>query len=172
LSFGLSLLSSTVKLNVMNESLRDRIVRHLEPLTDERGYQVLDYIEFLESKYAGATAASPSVFQRFTEGVEDTLRAGKVSTTAIAETVGFLNKAVGVLSGVAAAGKSVASDIATTGKNVASDIAAVATKAAEAATAAATSAASPPPAPPTPPPAAPPGQASQSSDSGLPPEGG
>jgi len=172
LSFGLSLLSSTVKLNVMNESLRDRIVRHLEPLTDERGYQVLDYIEFLESKYAGATAASPSVFQRFTEGVEDTLRAGKVSTTAIAETVGFLNKAVGVLSGVAAAGKSVASDIATTGKNVASDIAAVATKAAEAASAAATSAASPPPAPPTPPPAAPPGQASQSSDSGLPPEGG
>jgi hypothetical protein len=159
----------------MNESLRDRIVRHLEPLNDERGYQVLDYIEFLESKYAGPAAASPSVFQRFTEGVEDTLRAGKVSTNAIAETVGFLNKAVGVLSGVAAAGKSVASDIATTGKNVASDIAAVATKAAEAASAAATSAASPPPAtatpqsPPTPsqpPPSAP------ASDSGLPPDGG
>ena len=138
----------------MNESLRDRIMRHLEPLPDERGYQVLDYIEFLESKYAGSAAASPSVFQRFTEGVEDTLRAGKVSTNAIAETVGFLNKAVGVLSGVAAAGKSVASDIATTGKNVASDIAAVASKAAEAASAAATSAASPPP------PAAPPSQPS------------
>jgi hypothetical protein len=139
----------------MNESLRDRIVRHLEPLSDERGYQVLDYIEFLESKYAASAAPSPSVFQRFTEGVEDTLRAGKVSTTAIAETVGFLNKAVGVLSGVAAAGKSVASDIATTGKNVASDIAAVATKAAEAASAAATSAASPPP-PPSAPPSQPP----------------
>ena len=95
----------------MNPSLRDRINRHLDPLPDERGYQVLDYIEFLESKYAGPAAATPSLFQRFTEGVEDTLRAGKVSTTAIAETVGLLNKAVGVLSGVAAAGKSVASDI-------------------------------------------------------------
>ena len=43
----------------MNDSLRDRIIRHLEPLTDERGYQVLDYIEFLESKYAGSAAPSP-----------------------------------------------------------------------------------------------------------------
>lgn len=139
----------------MNETLRDRIIRHLEPLPDERGYQVLDYIEFLESKYAGSAVPSTNLFQRFTEGVEDTLRAGKVSTTAIAETVGLLNKAVGVLSGVAAAGKSVASDIATSGKNLASDIAAVATKAAEAASAAATSVAPPPPSPsPAPPPAA------------------
>jgi hypothetical protein len=162
----------------MNDSLRDRIIRHLEPLTDERGYQVLDYIEFLESKYAGSAAPSPSVFQRFTEGVEDTLRAGKVSTTAIAETMGLLNKAVGVLSGVAAAGKSMASDIATAGKNVASDIASVATKAAEAASAAATSVATPPPSPtPSPQPQSPPPTPStpppsSPSDSGLPPEGG
>jgi len=137
----------------MNETLRDRINRHLEPLTDERGYQVLDYIEFLESKYAGSAAPSPSMFTRFTEGVEDTLRAGKVSATAISETVGLLNKAVGVLGGVAAAGKSVASDIATAGKNVASDIAAAATKAAEAASAATTQPVTPPapPASPVPP---------------------
>lgn len=133
----------------MNESLRDRIIRHLEPLPDERGYQVLDYIEFLESKYAGSAAASPGLFHRFTEGVEDTLRAGKVSTTAIAETMGLLTKAVGVLNGVAAAGKSVASDIVTTGKDVASGIAAAATKAAEAATSAATPPTNPTPAPPT-----------------------
>lgn len=171
----------------MNDSLRERIIRHLEPLSDERGYQVLDYIEFLESKYAGSASPSPSLFQRFTEGVEDTLRAGRVSTTAIAETVGLLNKAVGVLSGVAAAGKSVASDIASAGKNVASDIAAAATKAAEAASAAATSVASPPaqpspppttaqqPAPtPPPPPAAPPPPQSgtPTPDSGFPPDGG
>ena len=157
----------------MNESLRERIIRHLEPLTDERGYQVLDYIEFLESKYAGTAASSPSLFQRFTEGVEDTLRAGKVSTTAIAETVGLLNKAVNVLGGVAAAGKSVASDIATAGKNVASDIAAVATKAAEAASAAATSVATPPPAtPPSAPPSAPPASPPPATDSGIPPDGG
>jgi predicted lipid-binding transport protein (Tim44 family) len=169
----------------MNESLRDRITRHLEPLSDERGYQVLDYIEFLESKYATAATPAPSLFQRFTEGVEDTLRAGKVSTTAIAETMGLLTKAVGVLNDVTAAGKSVASDIATAGKNVASGVAAAATKAAEAASAAATAAAAPPPQPPaaqpqtapTPPAAAPPPPSPQQGnapapDSGFAPDGG
>ncbi len=95
----------------MNESLRDRILRRLDTLSDERGYQVLDYVEFLESKYADKTAQVPNLFQRFTEGVEDSLRTGRVSASTIAETMGLLNKAMGVLSGVAAAGKSVASDV-------------------------------------------------------------
>ncbi|MBA2683417.1 MAG: hypothetical protein H0U66_02870 [Gemmatimonadaceae bacterium] len=95
----------------MNTSLRDRIVRTLDVLPDERGYQLLDYIEFLESKYAERTAQSPNAMQRFAEGVEDTLRAGRVSASAISETMGLMNKAMGVLSGVAAAGKSVASDV-------------------------------------------------------------
>ena len=41
------------------------------------------------------------------------LRAGKVSASAIAETMGLMNKAMGVLSGAAAAGKSVANDFMT-----------------------------------------------------------
>lgn len=95
----------------MNESLRDRILRKLDTLSDERGYQVLDYVEFLESRYADKTARSPNMFQRFAEGVEDSLRAGRVSASGIAETMGLLNKAMGVLQGVAAAGKSVATDV-------------------------------------------------------------
>ena len=95
----------------MNSNLRNRIVRTLEVLPDERGYQLLDYIEFLESKYAERTAQSPNALQRFAEGVEDTLRAGRVSASTISETMGLMNKAMGVLSGVAAAGKSVASDV-------------------------------------------------------------
>jgi hypothetical protein len=95
----------------MNSNLRDRIVRTLEILPDERGYQLLDFIEFLESKYAERTAQSPNALQRFAEGVEDTLRAGRVSASTISETMGLMNKAMGVLSGVAAAGKSVASDV-------------------------------------------------------------
>lgn len=95
----------------MNQFLSDRVVRKLETLSDERVYQVLDYIEFLESKYAEVKAAPPGVFQRFAEGVEDTMRAGKVSAGAVAETMSLLSKAMGVLGGVAAAGKSVASDI-------------------------------------------------------------
>jgi hypothetical protein len=95
----------------MNSNLRDRIVRTLDVLPDERGHQLLDYIEFLESKYAERTAQSPNALQRFAEGVEDTLRAGRVSASTISETMGLMNKAMGVLSGVAAAGKSVASDV-------------------------------------------------------------
>ena len=95
----------------MNESLRDRILRKLEALSDERGYQVLDYVEFLESKFAERSNPQGNAFTRFTEAVEDRLRAGRVSASAIAETMTLLNKAGNVLSGVAAAGKSVANDI-------------------------------------------------------------
>jgi hypothetical protein len=96
----------------MNEFLRDRILRKLETLSDERLYQVLDYVEFMESKYAERQKPAASVFQKFAEGVEDTLRAGRVSASTISEAMGFMNKAMGVLNGVAAAGKSVANDFA------------------------------------------------------------
>ena len=76
----------------MNEHLRDRILRKLETLSDERGYHVLDYVEFLESRYAERPSPNASVFTRFTEAIEDKLRAGKVSASAIAETVGFMRK--------------------------------------------------------------------------------
>ena len=95
----------------MNELLRDRIMRRIETLSDERGYQVLDYVEFLESRYAERKPAAPNVFQRFAEGVEDTMRAGKVSASAVAQTMGLMSQAMNVLNGAAAAGKSVASDI-------------------------------------------------------------
>jgi hypothetical protein len=95
----------------MNQFLRDRILRKLDTLSDERAYQVLDYVEFLESKYAERQNPSANVLQRFAETVEDKLRAGRVSAATISETMNLMNKAMGVLSGVAAAGKSVANDI-------------------------------------------------------------
>lgn len=105
----------------MNEHLRDRVLRKLETLSDERGYQVLDYLEFLESKYAARQTPPANIFTRFTEAVEDRLRAGKVSASAIAETVGLMNRAMnvlnGVATGVAAASRSVASDLATASAN-------------------------------------------------------
>lgn len=97
----------------MNEHLRDRIHRKLDTLSEERAYQVLDYVEFLASKYAERPApVTANVFTRFTEAVEDRLRAGKVSSSAIAETMGLMNKAVKVLDGMTAAGRSVATDLA------------------------------------------------------------
>jgi len=95
----------------MNTFLRDRIFRKLETLSDERLYQVLDYVEFLESKYAERQTPQVGIFTRFAETVEDQLRAGRVSASAISQTMNLMNQAMGVLNGVAAAGKSVASDI-------------------------------------------------------------
>jgi len=98
----------------MNPYLRDKLLQKLETMADERGYQLLDYAEFLESKYAErqpAGAASANPLSRFADAVEEKLRAGRVSATTIAETMNLMNKAVGVLNGAAAAGKSVASDL-------------------------------------------------------------
>jgi hypothetical protein len=95
----------------MNEHLRDRILRKLETLPDERGYQVLDFVEFLESKYAERSSPTASTFTRFTEAIEDQLRAGRVSASAIAETVGFMNRAANVLNNALETGKSMASEL-------------------------------------------------------------
>src|SRR5262249_19229190 len=62
-------------------------------------------------KYAERQNPTANVFQRFAETVEDKLRAGRVSAATISETMSLMNKAMGVLSGVAAAGKSVANDM-------------------------------------------------------------
>jgi hypothetical protein len=97
----------------MNPYLRDKLIQKLETLSDERGYQVLDYVEFLESRYAdrSASAAAGNPLSRFADAVEERMRAGKVSATTIAETMGLMNRAMGVLNGAAAAGKSVANDL-------------------------------------------------------------
>jgi hypothetical protein len=100
----------------MNELLRDRILRRLDGLPDERLYQVLDYIEYLDSKYAARQAPPPNILSRSADWVEDQLRASRMSATAVAETMGLLSRAMNVLNGVAAAGKSVASDIVSVAK--------------------------------------------------------
>ena len=88
----------------MNDILRERVLRKLETLSEERAYQVLDYIEFLESKYAERPAGAPP-FQRVAETLEDTLRAGRVPVTIIKGTMDAVGKAGKFLEGLAAAGK-------------------------------------------------------------------
>ena len=95
----------------MNEFLKKRIDRKLEALSDERIYQVLDYIEFLESKYATRPAEAPSTLQKLAETVEDTLRAGRVSATAIKGTMDAMSAAGRMMSGLAAAGKAVVDEV-------------------------------------------------------------
>lgn len=141
----------------MNPYVRDRINRKLDTLSDERLYQVLDYVEFLESKYADKPAPVTNVFQRFADGVEDKLRAGGLAVGTVSEAMGFLNKAVGVLANVAETTRTVATDVVTAARTAADQIGAPtpaeatagtsATAPATAAPAAAPSAAAPAPAP-------------------------
>lgn len=95
----------------MNDILRDRLIRKLDTLPEERVYQIFDYIDFLESKYAQRSSQTGNPLTRFAEGVEDTLRAGKMSAGVIGGTMSIMNKAVGAINEVAAAGKSVATGI-------------------------------------------------------------
>lgn len=90
----------------MNDTLTQRILRRLESLSDERGYQILDYVEFLESKYA-ERATPTNIFAKITETVEDTMRAGKLPLKAISGTMGLMDSASKVMKGVAAAAQSV-----------------------------------------------------------------
>jgi len=90
----------------MNEQLKQRILRRLEALADERGYQILDYVEFLESKYAERTAPT-NLLARISEGIEDTMRAARIPIKAISGTTGLMDSAGKVMKGVAAAAQSV-----------------------------------------------------------------
>src|SRR3989441_3120009 len=88
----------------MNEILRERLLRKLETLPDDKAYLVLDYVEFLESKYAERPAGA-APFQRVAETLEDTLRAGRVPVNIIKGTMDAVGKAGKLLERGAAAGK-------------------------------------------------------------------
>jgi hypothetical protein len=90
----------------MNDLLKQRIVRALETLSDERAYQVLDFVEFLESRYAERQRPS-GIFARLTDAVEDTMRAGKLPVKAISGTMGLVDGAAKVMKGLASAGQAV-----------------------------------------------------------------
>ncbi len=90
----------------MNDLLKQRILRRLESLPDERAYQILDYVEFLESRYA-ERAAPTGILARITDTVEDTMRAAKLPVQAISGTVGVMDSASRIMKGLAAAGQAV-----------------------------------------------------------------
>ncbi len=89
---------------MINDLLKQRLLRKLESLDDERAYQVLDYVEFLESRY-GRRAATGGILDRLTETVEDVMRAGKLPVKAVSGTMSVMDTATKLMKGVAAAGQ-------------------------------------------------------------------
>jgi hypothetical protein len=90
----------------MNDLLKQRINRLLDTLDDERGYQVLDFLEFINSKYA-ERGQPGGILAKITETVENTMRAGKLPIQAISGTMGLMDSATKVMKGLAAAGQAV-----------------------------------------------------------------
>ena len=88
----------------MNDLLKQRIIRLLDAASDERGYQILDFVEFLDSKYAERSEPD-GLLSRITATVENTMRAGKLPIQAITGTMGLMDTAAKVMKGLAAAGQ-------------------------------------------------------------------
>jgi hypothetical protein len=95
----------------MHDVLRQRLLRKIESLPDEQIYQVLDYIEFLESKYASTEMVEASGLQKFAEGLEDKLRKRAVSPSTIREAFQLISAADRVLSGVSSAGRQILAEL-------------------------------------------------------------
>ena len=89
---------------MINDLLKQRILRKLETLDDERAYQVLDFVEFLESRYA-QRGTPGGILDRITETVEDVMRAGRLPVKAVSGTMSVVDTATKLMKGVAAAGQ-------------------------------------------------------------------
>lgn len=107
----------------MHDVLRTRLLRKLESLPEEQVYQVLDYIEFLESKYAPDLSSETTGLQSFAEKMEDQLRKRTVSPASLREAFQLISAADKVLSNVANMGKELLGDLngSSEGKGVKSE---------------------------------------------------
>jgi len=105
----------------VHDVLRQRLLRKIESLPDEQIYQVLDFIEFLESKYADTVPVESSGLQKFAEGLEDRLRKKAVSPGTIREAFQLISAADRVLSSVSSAGRQILADLNASGDRTESD---------------------------------------------------
>ena len=88
----------------MHEILRKRIMRRLEALPEAKLYQILDYIEFVESRY-GEPSTPPTGLQSFAERLEDRMRARSVVPTVMSGTMKVFGAAGKVLDEVSSVGR-------------------------------------------------------------------
>jgi hypothetical protein len=95
----------------MNDILRERIWRNIEALPEDRLYQVLDYVEFLGSKYAREGVRSPSSLRKFGERLEDQMRMNGVGLQAIRGTMEVMGTADRFMADLTQAGRSLLKEV-------------------------------------------------------------
>lgn len=92
-------------------------MRKIESLPEEQVYQVLDYIEFLDSKYGSPDQQKQAGgFQRLAEGLEDGLRNRSLDPSRLREAFQVFAAADRAMSGVAKAGRQLFEEIAGGGR--------------------------------------------------------
>lgn len=89
----------------MNEILKKQIWRKLQTLPEEKAYQVLDYIEFLESEYGTGEGPHATNFQRFAELLQRRMRKSRLPASALRETMKVLGTTDRVLEAFREAGR-------------------------------------------------------------------
>lgn len=89
----------------MHDTLRRRILRRLDTLPEAQLYQILDYIEFLQSRYATRASEDPGGLQRWAEKLEDGLRKRTVNPGNLREAFQLISAADRVLNSVSEAGR-------------------------------------------------------------------
>lgn len=92
-------------MSVMHDVLRERILRTLDTLPEAQLYQALDYIEFLGSRY-NRDLRQPTGLQKFSDLLEDKMRAQGVAFGTIRGAMGVVGTANRVMSGITEAGRS------------------------------------------------------------------
>lgn len=107
----------------MHDILRERVWRRLQALPQEQLYQVLDYVEFLEAKYAKEEAVRADPIQKFAERLEDGMRMRSVAPKVISGTVGLLGTARKVMRTVSDAGREILGDTPAPGSRPPADAA-------------------------------------------------
>jgi hypothetical protein len=100
----------------MNDALRRRILRKLDTLPEAQLYQVLDYIEFMESKYNRGIPEDVTTLQRLAERLDDGLRKGRVNPANLREAFQLISTADRVLSSVSMAGKQLLQELQESGE--------------------------------------------------------
>ena len=94
----------------MNENLKAKLVAKLDTLPDDVGRQVLDYVEFLESKFNRSRRA-PSTVQRLAENIEDKIGSVKLADVAVKGGAQIMEAAGKLMEGLAAASRVVAEEL-------------------------------------------------------------
>lgn len=89
----------------MHDVMRARLLRKLESLPEDKLYQVLDYIEFLESRHTPEGPARARGLQALAERLEDGMRSRRVSPKTIGRAMTAVGAAGRVARTVAAAGR-------------------------------------------------------------------